>query len=186
MTIVPGSRPKMTANDLMALAGQKAIAEKLILIGVRGYYKQSMGEDEFNERGIYDDAMFLYSDTVFMSFNANVDPSSYRKGHGTGSAKGMAELKSGLHRSHALGLHRGSYLALVQTAGPVTVVRDGNPPYEDTGYFGINIHKGGINTTSSLGCQTIHPSQWSQFINLVKSEMNHHKVKVMPYLLVEV
>ena len=49
----------------------------------------------------------------------------------------------------------------------------------------INIHKGGYNNTSSLGCQTIYPSQWDGFINLVYSEMNRYNQKTIPYLLVE-
>ena len=69
------------------------------------------------------------------------------------------------------------------SSADVVVVRDGNPPYEHKGMFGINIHRGGVSTTSSLGCQTIVPSQWNEFIKLAKSEMAHYKQRVMPYCL---
>jgi lysozyme len=49
----------------------------------------------------------------------------------------------------------------------------------------INIHRGGYRTTSSEGCQTIYPSQWDGFINLVYSEMSRYNQKTIPYLLVE-
>ena len=49
----------------------------------------------------------------------------------------------------------------------------------------INIHRGGYNTTSSLGCQTIHPSQWEAFIALAYLEMDRAGQKTIPYLLVE-
>jgi lysozyme len=49
----------------------------------------------------------------------------------------------------------------------------------------INLHKGGTRTTSSEGCQTIHPSQWPAFVALVYSEMDRAGQKTIPYLLVE-
>jgi lysozyme len=127
---------------------------------------------------------------LFAAFNANTDPSRYRKGQGKGAGKGMASLKLGVYRAHNLGKHKGQYEALIQTGGPVTVIRDGNPPYEDSGYFGINIHKGGFNTTSSEGCQTIHPTQWPSFIAGVTDQVKRlygkpwRTVKI-PYVLVE-
>lgn len=191
MSIVPGSKPQMdpdTLGELVEKNGYKASdLPELFVVGVRGYYKDTMGKPGVNDRGIYDDAIFLacVHDHTFASFNANTDPSSYRKGKGIGSAKGMACLKRGLYHSHQLGLHRGKYMALIQTGGEVTVVRDGTPDYEETGWFGINIHKGGYNTTSSLGCQTIHPDQWMGFIGMVQTLMHAHKQSVMPYLLIE-
>ncbi|MCK7558716.1 hypothetical protein MKQ70_28485 [Chitinophaga sedimenti] len=70
------------------------------------------------------------------------------------------------------------------------MVRDGSPDYEDTGMFGINIHRGGYNTTSSLGCQTIHPTQWDSFINLAKDQASRiwgqrWNKEVVPYILID-
>ncbi len=182
--IKPAYTPQQKAEATMKIKEQHNIIEPVCVIGVRGYYKNTMGQPGLNDRGIYDDALFIVGDDCFASFNGNVDPSSYRKGKGTGIFKGMASLKEGLYRSHMLGLHRGKYMALIQTGGRVTVVRDGTPNYEDTGYFGINIHKGGYSTTSSLGCQTIHPDQWQSFITLVQKQMHLHHQAVMPYLLI--
>ena len=92
-----------------------------------------------------------FSDLQVFPFNFNTDPSIYRKGRGySDDTKGVAQLKAGLWW-YKRGMHRGQYLAYVQ-AGDVTVIRDGNPPYEDTGDFGIHIHIGYDLSTSSLGC----------------------------------
>lgn len=178
------NKPKMTRAEVESLIAQRGI-RGLCVVGIRGYYKNSMGVPGKNDRGIYDDAIFVIGPDCFASFNANTDPSSYRKGTGTGAKKGMASLKAGTWNAHMLGKHKGKYMALIQTGGEVTVVRDGNPPYEDTGWFGINIHKGGYNSTSSAGCQTIHPDQWAAFISLVQKEMHEAKLAVMPYVLIE-
>ena len=68
-------------------------------------------------------------------------------------------------------------------AEEVTVHRDGQG--DDTGYFGINIHQGGVNTTSSLGCQTIYKPQWVGMRTLTYSEMTRHAITRVPYVLVE-
>jgi lysozyme len=119
---------------------------------------------------MYDDALFVVTDDAFVAFNGNTDPSGYRKGAGTGAGKGMASLNPGVWPVYRLDLHQGKYLALCQRAGQVTVTRDGTPPYPDTGMFGINIHKGGINGTSSEGCQTVPAAQWPAFIALVTDQ----------------
>jgi lysozyme len=63
----------------------------------------------------------------------------------------------------------------------VTVQRDGGK--EETGFFGINIHRGGITRTNSEGCQTLPPSQWPAFISLVESEMKRNNAKTVSYVL---
>jgi len=193
MTMQPASLPQASFTDISRLAfaaGLDPEREPLFVVGVRGYYRDTMGIVGRNDRGVYDDAMFLKAGTAFRPFNGNTDPSRVRKGRGTGAGKGMAVLKPGLYRAHRLGLHRGKYEALCQLAGQVTVIRDGDPPYPDTGFFGINIHRGGYGTTSSEGCQTLPPSQWEAFIGAVRAQAKrinpaNYRAVTVPYLLVE-
>lgn len=150
-----------------------------VLVGSRGYYRDSMGKPYVNDRMIYDDAIFLITPTCYMSFNANTDPGAFRKR--------IANLKAGTWM-YKLGIHGLSkakhlrYKALVQAAD-VTVVRD--EVGEDTGRFAINIHRGGQNKVSSLGCQTIVPEQWQSFITTLESEMKRYNQSVIPYRLIE-
>jgi lysozyme len=160
----------------------------VVVVGIRGFYRDAMGAPGVNDRGIYDDALFIDTPDSFASFNGNTDPSRVQIGHGTGAEKGMAVLNAGLWYAHKFDLHKGEYLALCQRLGQVTVTRDGTPPYSDTGMFGINIHKGGYNTTSSLGCQTVHPDQWAAFIEMAVAHAKRwHGARwdqvVIPYAL---
>jgi hypothetical protein len=191
--MVPTSKPRMSYAEVaqkVDLLGLDRARHPFFVVGMRGYYRDTLGVPGKNDRGIYDDALFLVSPLGFASFNANTDPSRVRKGAGRGAGKGMAVLQPGLWFAHRFGPHRGKYLALVQTGGPVTVMRDGNPPYPDTGLFGINIHRGGYNTTSSLGCQTVYPTQWEAFIAMAKNlAMRHHSIAwrstTIPYALID-
>jgi lysozyme len=161
--------------------GQDAV----FLIGVRGYYRDSMGKKGVNDRGIYDDALvWINQKTGFIAtYNGNCDPSAYRKGRGRGAEKGMASLKAGAWR-YKTGLHRG-YEAFRQAA-PVTVIRDGiDFNYEDTGDFGINIHSGSVNGTSSLGCQTLPVDQWDDFKKTGYKLLKDAGQKTFCYILVE-
>jgi len=155
-----------------------------VLLGIRGYYLNTMGVKGKNDRGIYDDAAFWITPTAFVSYNFNTDPRTYRKGKGTDeSTKGMAVLKNGTWL-YQMGLHKG-YQAFRQ-AEEVIVVRDGETEnYEDKGWFGINIHRGGINTTSSAGCQTLPVAQWDSFKNTGYDQLKLHNQKKFPYVLVE-
>jgi len=190
----PASKPRRTREELraqIAAFNLDRTKHPLVIVGIRGYYKNTMGQPGVNDRGMYDDALFIDSDEAFAAFNGNTDPSTYKAGFGTGSGKGMAKLKPGLWIVYRFDIHNGKYEAICQRAGKVTVIRDGNPPYEDTGAgFGINIHRGGYNGTSSLGCQTIHPDQWPSFISLAtdiakRSFGNKWRQAVIPYILLE-
>lgn len=177
--IVPGTQPRQgreRTEFLLSAAGVDPAAG-VALVGVRGYYLDTMGAPRVNDRGIYDDAIFICSPDAHASFNANTDPSVTRPG--------VAVLKAGLW-TYQRGKHRRNdpkgYPALVQAA-PVTVTRDEKG--EETGWFGINIHRGSLRNTSSLGCQTIYPTQWQAFMNLVVAETVRWKQAKIPYLLVE-
>jgi lysozyme len=162
------------------------------LVGIRGYYRDSMGAKGKNDVGLFDDALILISPNVHAAWNANVDPS--RLGWNPKVKKPMAQLKPGVYR-YRLGKHGirsgNPYPALVQ-AGPVTVYRGDS---EETGWFGINIHAagGGVSTmprsTSSEGCQTVpgryglKGSQYDSFYSLVAAEMRRNNAKTVSYVL---
>ncbi|HEY5705975.1 MAG TPA: hypothetical protein VIS96_10410 [Terrimicrobiaceae bacterium] len=192
---MPASRPKLTQKELAAKLEPYNIDRAkypLIVVGIRGYYRDSMGAPSVNDRGIYDDALFIDTPETFAAFNGNTDPSRYRPGVGFAEAtKGIASLNLGAWFVHRFDKHKGDYLALCQRAGKVTVTRDGKKEnYKDTGEFGINIHRGSFHGTSSLGCQTLHPEQWDSFINLATDLARRYhgdkwKQVVIPYVLME-
>lgn len=176
--ILPPTRPQQPREWARALLDANGGAgDMLALLAVRGYFRDSMGEKGKNDRGIYDDAMFLVSPNAYVTWNANTDPSVTRPG--------IAVLKPG-RWLYKKGKHKindpNGYAAFVQAA-PVTVVRDHQG--DDTGWFGMNIHKGGRNTTSSLGCQTIWPDQWESMRAVTYSEMDRAAAKVIPLIVVE-
>jgi hypothetical protein len=99
------------------------------------------------------------------SYAATTDPGTYWLKNPL-NPQGTAILKAGQYlNSHMIGLHRNKYTALVQR-NPVTVIRDADRNgtldfngKEDTGQFGINIHRALQEGTTkfidkfSAGCQ---------------------------------
>lgn len=178
--MLPPSRPQWPRSKVEKLLVKRGIALAEVgvaLLGVRGYYRDSLGVPGQNDVNIYDDAIFVVSPEAFTSFSANTDPSVLRPRVAV-LHTGTWWYKKGLH-----GLSKPNpYPALVQAA-PVTVERWKTGP--DSGFFGINIHRGGRSTTSSLGCQTIWPDQWPAFYQLVTGEMARHGTLRVPYVLIE-
>jgi len=177
--IVPKSRPKQVRKEIEKLLNGLGVLDEAVLVGIRGYYLNTMGVKGKNDRGIYDDAIFLVSPSVFASFNANTDPSIHRKG--------VAVLKPGVYRykkgRHGISRGKGYPALRPATAGEkLPVIRDG---LGESQGIAINIHKGSYNSTSSLGCQTIYPNQWSGFINLTYEQMDRYSQKTIPYVLIE-
>lgn len=186
--MIPKNRPQQKRQDTERQLKAAGVSDPVCLVGIRGYYRDTMGAVGKNDVGTFDDAIIVVSPNAHCAFNANVDPS--RLGYNAKAGKQMAQLKPGVYR-YKLGRHginRGNpYKALVQ-AGPVTVLRGED---EETGYFGINIHAAGNNPnrTSSEGCQTLpgRPdqagTQWNAFITLVESEMKRNNAKTVSYVL---
>jgi len=99
---------------------------------------------------------------------------------------GTAILKEGHYpEAYRLGMHQGKYKALVQAA-PLTVIRDfnrdGKLDYssgkEQTGFFGINIHRATASGEStfvnkwSAGCQVFaNSTEFSEFIKLCENSI---------------
>lgn len=179
MSITPNNRPLLTRKEAESyLKGKNISPTEVVLLGIRGYYKNSMGAPRVNDRGIYDDALCVIGPEAFVSFNGNTDPSIYRKR--------VASLNTGVWQykpgKHGITFNRPGYPypAFVQAA-PVTVYRDGTG--NDTGWFGINIHRGSNTTTSSLGCQTVPPVQWDAFHALLNEQLKRSGQKTFKYIL---
>lgn len=118
----------------------------------------------------FDDVICVFYKTdavnwVFQVFAATTDPGNFWLQNPI-TSKGTAILKPGQYiNAYALGMHRGKYLALVQSR-EVTVYRDANRDMvlnagakTETGFFGINIHRALQSGTTkyvdkfSAGCQ---------------------------------
>ena len=112
----------------------------------------------------------------FFAFPATTDPGTYWRLNSM-NVKGTAVLKPGQYRSaYRIGKHNDKYKALRQQ-GDVTVYRDANRDNildtdgmsEDTGIFGINIHRSGEHSASTLvnkwsaGCQVFQDPDHFQF-----------------------
>jgi len=143
---------------------------KVALIGIRSV------PNKVNE---YDDRMILVIDgQIHSAYPLNTEPSVKKDG--------VATLVSGKKYLYKPGIHGLSrppdrrYPAFVQ-ASPVTVMRQNEGM--DTGFFGINIHRGGSNSTSSLGCQTIPPDKWDSFKSKVYEVLDRFDQDTVPYYL---
>lgn len=171
---------KNTLIQALAQRGYKLFTRpfELNVIGVRSNY---------NTPNVFDDSLHvLFSDSTgqqqVISWPVTTDPGTYWLNNPM-NAQGTAVLKPGQYAgSHALGMHRGQYLALVQVR-PVTVIRDfnrdGRTDYqtgrEETGLFGINIHRALASGATkyidghSAGCQVFaNANDFSVFLQLAE------------------
>lgn len=172
------NKPKLTRDELFPMIAdyiQELSTHKVFIVFIRGYRKNTMGVPGVNDRGIYDDAAFIITEDSFYPFNCNVDPQYFRPGTGFGDKKGIASVKAGIvFKCWKLDYHKNKYLALCQRLGVVTVIRDGNPPYEQTSaYTGINNHKGRLTVVDSLGCCTVPENEYQEYIDIIVGELRH-------------
>ena len=188
---IPPSRPRASLSLVIEAAkkalGDKPLPETFVLMD-RSYYDQSMGKPG-NDVGIYDDAAFIVSALGFSSWNANSDPSRY--GWNAGAGKYMARLKPGVYSFQRLKHHASrpdGYMAFGQGGSPVIVERikqDGTIAQTETGCFGINLHRGGINGTSSEGCLTIPVEQWPAFDRTLADILSKTGRKAFTLILID-
>jgi lysozyme len=196
--IINANKSKLTSS-LNNKNDKKVIfdpSEHLIVVAIRGL-KPELGSPNQNDRGIFDDGHFICTPKGVIMFEGNTDPSGFRKGYGTGSKKGVASLNTGVW-FYGKGPHntRPSF----RQCAPVGVTRDGNPPYQDFGWFGINWHSASDTSTSSLGCQTNRPSDFNNLRDYIYEELdtfNNPKmchdwaknfddsVRALPYILID-
>ena len=191
MIPIPKSKPNASKELIISQATQAWSKEHgtaplpdRFVFAVRGYYSESIGEPG-NEVGQYDDAFFIVTPDTMTSWNGNSDPSRY--GWNANAGKFMARLKPGCWWFKPL-IHRGRYQAFGQGENDVTVERikkDGSIAMTEAGEFGINLHLGGINGTSSEGCLTVCPEQWTPFRRTLNSVLHLSGLKRFALILVE-
>ena len=134
-----------------------------------------------NEKNKFDDQIYLINGPLQQIFSCTTNPGTHWLKNLL-NPKGTAVLKPGQYvDTWKLGLHQGKYEALVQRK-PVTVYRDGDKDdtaeeqgKEDTGLFGINIHRANPSAISSIidkwsaGCQVLNnPKEFSILIETCK------------------
>lgn len=191
MIPIPNSKPKASQILIAAKAaeawrranGGPPPPDRFVL-AVRGYYSQTIGEPG-NDLNAYDDALFIVTPDGMTSWNANVDPTRY--GWNDNADKYMARLKPGCWWFKPL-VHRGRYQAFGQGENLVTVERvrkDGSVAKVEVGEFGINLHLGGVNGTSSEGCLTLPPEQWNGFRRALNSLLELAGMERFALILVE-
>lgn len=160
-----------------------------------------------NAPGVADKVTNVFDDYITVSFkdtsgnwqfycwNATTDPG--KKGvQQFHNKKGVARLVPGQYRGvWAIDKHQGKYEALCQRLGDVTVWRDANKDLvfdekvKDTGMFGINIHKAGMDSTWvenwSEGCQVFkRVKDFNEFMSICKKASKIHGNK-FSYTLLE-
>lgn len=188
--IAPPNRPNFDRSWLFKQMFEKIPyliktlkGEELFLIGIRGYYLNTMGKKNENDFDLYDDAIALVSTRKIWTFNCSMDPQVV-KNHVAQLPDGVIWYKQGQH-----GISGDNPYDALRQAKPVRVRRYNDKTGEwfldDLGWPFTNIHKGGWTRTGSLGCITIYPSQWDEFINLVYKEMDALNKELIPCLIME-
>lgn len=158
--------------------------QPFMLVGVRS---------KDNLPNVFDDRMYLVSNSNFASFNCTTEPgNNWLKT--LMNPKGAAVLKPGSYK-FKFGTHHNDYECLVQ-AEEVVVYRDNDldsiaeeQGIEDRGWFGIHIHRANATGTSKLvdkwsaGCQVI--ADYRDFNFLMKICKNSGLQEFQYYLLKE-
>lgn len=174
--------PKLTKEEALqkVAASGFTITELVYVLSIRGYYKDTMGKPGENDRGIYDDAMFLIGPNLFKPVNGNTDPSRYKPGVAK-LVLGLHYFKKGKHHMWRPDAYDAFRPDTPDESLPVT--RDGQAGVSKG--IAINLHKGGYNSTSSEGCQTVYPDEWLDFQRTAYKAMDTEGQRRLPYLLIE-
>lgn len=174
------------------------VYEKPYQMNIVGERKDSTKPNSFDDRII----MFWKNDKKDWEgyeAPATTDAGTYWLKKATKS-KGTALLKEGQYKdTYKLDEHNGRYLALTQRLKPVTVIRDYNRDdvldfkngNEDTGMFGINIHRADKDGTTtyigeySAGCQVFANAE--DFDKMIEWAQRHEKLygNVFTYTLID-
>ena len=180
-------RPNIQRAAVLALLASHNVdvnTEKLFILGLRGYYRDSMGKVGVNDIDIYDDAIVIITPTSMQAYNANLDPTESKHPEGRPTT-----VCGEVFRAWKFALHHGKYPALCQRGGKWAVIREKTGRREDSDVLGINWHCGGNYSTGSEGCKTHPPAQWALAYAFAKNEAMRLYGKltdvIVPYMELE-
>lgn len=178
------NRPKLNDSEADKIANYffpKGIPE-LLVIGIRGYFLNSVGKKGENDF-LWDDAVIVYENgNLIKTFNGNTDPSKAKSD--------LAMLDTGVYQ-FAKGTHKNRIKAFRAYPEGVRLKckrQNSKGEWKESLCSAINFHDGGLNDTWSAGCQTIinqgRQKQFDEFRDLVYKLMTKHKLKTFTYLLI--
>lgn len=186
------SRPQIARTRLLELLTAQAfdvnkiLAANVALVGLRGYFADSLGVKDQNDFNLYDDAMLvLERGEIIGRYNANTDPAQ---------REGRAMLAPGRYLFYR-GKHKGridAFRAYPEGAvWPCWRLRNGQ--LERSTCSHINIHDGGLTNTWSEGCQTlpgkraaaVWGDQFAAMRDQVYQLMRNYKEDVIAYYLLD-
>lgn len=182
-------KPKINDAETDMLVRQHFTAATepvILLVGIRGYFLNTVGKPGVNDFNLYDDAMIVRhrGDNV-ATFNANTDPSQQKTG--------LAQLSTGIYTFYR-GKHKGridAFRAYPEGVKLPCKRETAHGSWEGEAQY-INIHDGGDYDTWSAGCQTLpgasskkYGDQFAAFRDLVYRLMREAKQDKVTYLLIE-
>ena len=134
-------------------------------------------------------------------YPATTDPGTVWLERGNSSRGGTAVMCEHIQFKGCweLGMHRGSYPALVQRGGKVAVYRDGNlddqvdaEGDQNWGYFGINCHRASAHRLVSrvglysAGCQVVRdPAHFAAYLDLCRKSVESGYGEKFSYILLK-
>lgn len=189
-----------TREQALAIAAEWNVTDKVMIFGYRSAH---------SKYGEYDDVLAILTPDDYREYKGNTLPSKEANGIAVLQG-GVYRYAPGLHGvSHLEGLpdaetirvwleaHKGQdypnpkgrllpYWAFRQ-AGPVKIKRIGSDVFEvkqdPAGWPWIDLHKGGYNLTSSLGCQTFYPDHWEEVRRVGFNAIAKYGLVTVPYIL---
>jgi lysozyme len=214
-SITPRARPQLDHEIARAVAqrllfespgcdGARVLGEcPVLLLAVRGYYRNTFMRPGVNDVGVYDDAAFLITPHEVRSFNWNCDPSKIGWNSEIGKffaqlVAGVWPFRQGRHKGRpklfrqptdeeAEDLDLARFFTDVRKEGEFTVrrVHKDETAELESGYFAINIHDSTNGTTGSWGCQTAPQAQMFEMRDAAYAAMETYAQRVLMYVLTE-
>lgn len=194
--------------------------KKLTIDAVKSIFEDAGGEwgdvnlfglrnEASQESDLFNDFIGICSGDIIKVYSGTTDPGAWWTLHPVTASgvTGAAHLCEGFHKNAwRVGVHAQgtpfAHEALVQTGNKVRIWRDlknnfthddGDP--EQSGYFGINIHRAGLDDPTkigkySAGCQVVrHHKDFDELMGIIKASENFKKNKAgarFSYLLLNI